>query len=208
MKRPGDARGCRGRSDGSRPARCVASRSTRGDSSPRSCTRNAAASAERTRLGSDSPSRRMKWTSWANRSATSCMASIASRVFPTPPGPVKVTSRASSSSRAEVTDTQLGFPAQELASRKWQRNGHWSFRIMGSQPARLAALGRDLVLRRSALSPDASIDAVSRRGCSMMPRSRSLTDRALTPERSASSCCVSPASTRSWRSRAANPFRS
>ena len=54
-------------------------------------------------------------------------------------------------------------------------------------------------------SAPASRTAVSWRAVRLMPRSRSLTDRGLTPAALASSCCVSRASARSCRSNPANP---
>ena len=54
-------------------------------------------------------------------------------------------------------------------------------------------------------SAPASRTAVSWRAVRLMPRSRSLTDRGLTPAALASSACVSSASARSCRSNPANP---
>ena len=54
-------------------------------------------------------------------------------------------------------------------------------------------------------SAPASRTAVSWRAVRLMPRSRSLTDRGLTPAALASSCCVSPAPARNCRSNPANP---
>ena len=58
---------------------------------------------------------------------------------------------------------------------------------------------------RSLFIAAASRTAVSWRAVRLMPRSRSLTDRGLTPAALASSSCVRPAPARSCRSNPANP---
>ena len=144
--------------------------------------------------------------------AATCRPSL---VLPHPPAPVKVTSR-QDSTRSRTSDSSRSRPIN-VAS--------WAGRLLGSTRAAANAPGdlpypavstspagaRPRAAERNSsragsarLSAPASKTAVSLCAVRWMPRSRSLTDRGLSPAVSASSSCVIWASARSRRSSPAN----
>ena len=179
-------------------------------------TPSATATADGTCAGSRTGASSASHTPSANRAATRPATAPASRVLPTPPGPVTVTSRCSSS-RPATSRTAAARPTKLVSAAEnpcmppavtggasaAARRLAASTSPAGARPRAAATnTGRTGSARPSA---PASSRAVSLRAVRLMPRSRSLTDRGLRPAASASSFWVSAACARSCRS---NPAKS
>ena len=182
------------RAAASRPGRGVASRSS---------TPSRWAMAVSTSPGSRSGARSTKTTPSA-KSAVSCSAtSIASRVLPTPPGPVSVSNcrspRRSSRTTAAVT------PARPMSGVRGRRRPRQGRSGTGESPGRAAA-SSSARASGSAASASASRVTVPRRGERAGSRSRSLTALGLSPARSARASWVRPAASR-WRFSSAPKLR-
>ena len=190
-----------------RPRSDTASRSGSGVAS-RSSTPSCWAMALSTSPGSRSGARSTKTTSSAKSPANAPATSIASRVLPTPPGPVSVSSwvspRRSSFTTAAVTPAR---PISGVSGRGMARRG-----VPATSAVSLAAPGRagraaaSSSARCSGPAPSASASSatVASRGLRSGSRSRSLTALALSPARSARASWVRPAASRCRLSSAAN----
>jgi hypothetical protein len=168
--------------------------------SPRSPTPSPCAIAFGTSTGSRIGARSTQTTPSAKSGTSAVATAMARRVLPTPPGPVRVRSRVPAApsagrSNAHASATSSSRPTSGVRGRGSRDEVGRGIGLAAGGSARAGCAALIRLDRDSASSPRASARrrTVSARGARRRPRSRSCTPRALTPARSASASCVSPA---------------
>ena len=164
---------------------------------------------DRTSSGSRTGARSMKTTPPGKSGVTRPAASIASRVLPTPPGPVSVIRRTARCVIRFVRSASWVRPIKAVgaAGRLVSNLSESSWRT-DATPSWSRSSGRAAARRLSrcssvSVSPSATMRRF-RTGPRLSGRSRSLMVRALTPERSASSSWLRPAAIRKRRTSVAS----
>ncbi len=183
-----------------------------------------------TRAGSLRGARSTKKTPSGNASSTAAATWRAKRVLPVPPGPVSVSKWVCGScrrSRTAATSRSRPMKGVRCTGRLWRGTsstgaapggrggghrgraaassracsaGAYAMAVSGAVP-RLRAASKTARSSGDSRKASPNICTVSLRGTDLIPRSRSLMPRALSPARSASSSWVRPAARRWWRSR-------
>ena len=170
-------------------------------------TPSAAAMVGTTRVGSVSGERSTKTTPSGKRRVIAAATAMASRVLPTPPGPVSVSNRTSSScSLACSAATSVSRPMSRVSGAGKRRGERGLARCGAVLPeagrAAASSAARSSLPKRQAIGQQAHGLQPGSVACS--PRSRSLMPFRLSPARSARSSWDSAAALRNRRSSSPN----